>query len=120
MARPTFRKGEINILCTDLSTSLGFWRDIIGATELGEEDGAMRLQLGDDRLLLLPYAKAPAESEDYYAHARISFDLLTDDLAATVAWLEEQGVELVETFDPSAGYAIIRDPDGLLVEIVQG
>jgi len=60
-----FSVGEINIVCTALDRSLRFYRNVIGCSVVEEEAGAVRLQLGDKHLLLLPFAKTVALADAY-------------------------------------------------------
>ena len=113
-----FSPGETNVICTQLERSLVFYRDVLGYRVVEEEDGAVRLALGDRYLLLLPLAAQPAVETPYGERAAVSFDIGTADLAKAVGYLLERNVTLAKPWQPGDSYAVIRDPDGLCIEIV--
>ena len=117
-ARVKFSPGEINIICTQLDRSLAFYRDALGYRFIEEEDGAVRLALGDRFLLLLPLASAPAIESPYCDRAEVTFDLRTSDLAEAVSHLSACNVEFEKPWDSSQNYIVIKDPDGLRIEVV--
>ena len=114
-ARVSF--GEINVVCRDLGTSLAFYRDALGLIEVGREGGAVRLALGPVTLLLLPIAEAMRDTRAYPDEATISFDVIVDDLEATVARLEAGGGQRLDEIDDGAGWAV-ADPDGNPIEVL--
>ena len=113
-----FRIGEVNIVCTDLERSLRFYRDVLGFKEVEREGSGLRMRCGDRIFLLIPMARATAEANEYPADATFSVDLLVDDIEEAVRHLKSHGVH----FDLEPGlchtYAIIRDPDGLVLEVI--
>lgn len=64
---------------------------------------------------------APAEEpESMYGDQPFMLNLRTDDLAALVAHLEQNGVRVIKRQDESYGrFAWIRDPEGNRVELYQ-
>ena len=60
-----FEPAEINVLCSDLEHSLGFYRETLGFTVLEEDQGAIRMRLGSMVLLLLPVAESAAPERAY-------------------------------------------------------
>ncbi len=115
-----FSVGEINIICTALDRSLRFYRDVIGCNFVEEEAGAVRLELGGRHLLLLPFAKTVAMADAYCSRAEITFDLLVEDLARAAGNFEAHGVEFEKVWEEGAPSFVIRDPDGLRIEVVSG
>jgi len=115
---PDFRPGEINIVCTDLAASLRFYCDVLGFVEVEREDEAVRLRCEDRHYLLLPFASQPRSQQAYVAAPEFSFDLLVDDLESAAAYLEEQGVVFEKAYTLGARSVIIRDPDGLVIEVI--
>lgn len=115
-----FSPGEINIICTQLDRSLAFYRDVLGYRVIGEENGAVRLALGERLLLLLPLASAPALELPYCERAAVTFDLLTDDLEAAARYLANCLVQFEKPWTLGDDYIVIKDPDGLRIEVVGG
>jgi len=113
-----FSPGEINIICTQLDKSLAFYRDVLGYHVVEKDNGAIRLALGAQFLLLLPIASSPAVHSPYGTSAEVSFDLLTTDLAAAVGYLESCNVKFEKPWQAEDPSVVILDPDGLRIEIV--
>ncbi|MCB0018311.1 MAG: VOC family protein [Anaerolineales bacterium] len=118
MNQPVFSPGEWNVFCTDKAASLRFYRDLLGFVVTDIEDDAVHLRLGEQRLLLLPYAGAPADPHPYGQQATYSFDLMTPDLASAYTFLAEARVPMYRPWTPGAPSFIIRDPDNLVIEII--
>ena len=117
MNRPRFEIGETNVLCTDADRSLAFYRDILGFEYVTEDHGAHRLKCGSAFVLLLPIAEEPSRIVTYGQTAALSFDLYAQDLGLAHDYLVDNGVE-IQTVRMTDGYLIIKDPDGLLLEVV--
>ena len=113
-----FSPGETNVICMDLDKSLAFYRDALGYRVVEEEGGAIRLALGGRFLLLLPLASRPAFKSPYCERAEITFDLRSDDLAAAVHHLIGCNVLFEKPWQPGDDYIVIKDPDGLRIEVV--
>jgi len=114
-----FKTGEINIICTDLERSLTFYRDVLGFNFVEREGIACRLKCGDTFLLLLPVAKSPHPSEPYCSTATISFDLMVENIEKVFKYLQENGVEFESEWEPGSSRFFIRDPDGLVIEVIE-
>ena len=110
--------GEINIICRDLETTLAFYRDGLGLRELEQDGEAVRLDLGPVTLLLLPVAAAGRDTRAYPDEATISFDVVVEDLEATVAQLEAAGGQRLDEIDDGSGWAV-ADPDGNAIEVLR-
>jgi catechol 2,3-dioxygenase-like lactoylglutathione lyase family enzyme len=111
--------GEINILCTDASRSLVFYRDVLGFEVLSEEEGAYHLRCGRTGFLLLAVAKTARLLLPYCATPEFSIDLFVEDLKTTYDHLQSHQVTFVSEWKPNATGFFIRDPDGLVFEIIQ-
>ncbi|MBT7616643.1 MAG: hypothetical protein HN590_05090 [Calditrichaeota bacterium] len=48
----------------------------------------------------------------------MSFDLLVEDAKAAFDFFKEHSVEFEMELEPNGSYFFIRDPDGLVIEIV--
>jgi len=113
-----FTPGEINIVCTDVEVTRQFYVDILGFSEIQDNEGYYHLICGDRQYLLLPDAKAKGASTFYGDHAVISMDLNVDDLEEAYNYLKLKGVVFESHYTPDKEYFVIRDPDGLFWEIV--
>ncbi len=118
MTCPVFELGETNIICTDADRSLRFYKDLLGFEYVEQDHGAHRLRSGSAFLLLLPIAAESRKKTAYGAEAAVSFDLAVEDLAETYQYLQDNGVDM-DDIRTDEGYFIIRDPDGLALEIVE-
>jgi catechol 2,3-dioxygenase-like lactoylglutathione lyase family enzyme len=114
-----FIPGEINIICTDIAKSRIFYCDILGFEQISEEDGAIHLQCSDNTYLLLPVAKQSADENDYCYKSEFSMDLMVEDLEHAYQYLDAHQVTFVRRWQSDAVSFIIRDPDGLVWEIIQ-
>lgn len=112
------RLGEINIIGADLTRMRAFYCDLLGL-EAVEREGAdaLHCRLGEARFLLLAVASGSAPAEPYPTRPTISFDLVANDLAELCERLDEAGAEFVRRSDGRS--AIVRDPDGNAVELLQ-
>jgi catechol 2,3-dioxygenase-like lactoylglutathione lyase family enzyme len=113
-----FTPGEINIICTNIEESLHFYRDLLGFEVLEEEDGCYHLRCSAHLFLLLPVASGSAKIVPYCSIPTFSVDLMTPDLQAAYQYIESQGVQFERHWTPGARSFIIRDPDGLIWEII--
>jgi len=111
--------GEINVLCTDLDRSLHFYRDLLGLELVEEGEDGVYLGLGSTLLLLLPVATLETDRLPYGEQAVVSFDIYVPNLADEVARLGEAGVQFAEDCHTEDGYCLIRDPDGLVIELLE-
>lgn len=115
---PNFTIGEINIICTDLERSLQFYCDVLGFEPLEREDPGYHLRCGDVRVLLLAVATS-GEIMPYCSNPEISIDLMVDDLLEAYRHLTDHGATIVSEFEPNSDRFFIRDPDGLVFEVIQ-
>lgn len=115
----TFSAGEINVICSDIEQSLRFYRDILGFHADYQEEGAWHLFLGDTRYLLLPVAPPASSDTPYCSVPGISFDLMVDDIKAAYTYLLGHDVRIERPLQEGGNHFFIRDPDGLVLEIVE-
>ncbi|MDJ0792421.1 MAG: VOC family protein [Acidimicrobiia bacterium] len=111
------RIGEINVMCRSIDSSLDFYRDALGLHEVGREGDAVRLSDGAAFVLLLPFAQDPAPDAPYESMVTISFDVLVDDVEATVRSLEAAGGLRAASLGEGEGWAV-ADPDGNVIEVL--
>jgi hypothetical protein len=64
-------------------------------------------------------ADSPRPREQYCSMPSISFDLLVDDIAKARKFLQEKKVEFDAEWKPDSTRFFIRDPDGLVIEVIQ-
>ena len=100
---------------SDLSTALGFYRDLLGLTGAGRA-GMARLTAGAEPWELLLHERPSAPSDTAVA---VSFAVPRLD-ATCRAWAELGGDIVDEPSDQPWGerMAVVRDPDGHLVCLV--
>lgn len=113
------RVGEINIICTDLERSLRFYRDVLGFEVLEREGPGWHLACDGRKFLLLGVADGRRDPAAYCRFAEISLDLLVENLDEARRQCESAGVAFVSEFEPSTDRFFIRDPDGLVLEVIR-
>jgi catechol 2,3-dioxygenase len=116
---PRFTVGEINIICTDLERSLRFYRDVLGFEVVEKEGPFYRLASGATRFLLLAVARAPRALTAYCESPEFSIDLMVEDIAKAHDHLLAHGVAFASEWQPGKASFFIRDPDGLVFEVIQ-
>ncbi len=122
---------DLGIVISDPAKSLAFYRDMVGMKDAGETDvrgGKMyRLLCGSSLIKLVKMDREP-EGKPVGGGPGRGFGLryLTihvDDLRALVSQLESKGVKvLVPPAEnrPGVVMAMVNDPDGNIVEFLQG
>jgi catechol 2,3-dioxygenase-like lactoylglutathione lyase family enzyme len=125
---------HVTIASSDRTKALAFYRDLLGFAELGqlrfpEHDGLVidYLDMGQGHILEILTSRAPSRPSDWipndlqvgYRHV----GLAVDSVDAVTARLKAAGVPF--TLDPldakgNVRIAFFKDPDGALLEIVQG
>jgi catechol 2,3-dioxygenase-like lactoylglutathione lyase family enzyme len=111
--------GEINVICSNAGESLRFYRDALGFELVEQEEQAYHLQCGTTAFLLLPVAKSSPQRPKYCSVPEFSIDLMVDDIAAAHAHLIAHDAEMASTWKPGALSFFIRDPDGLVFEVIE-
>ena len=116
---------SVRYIVEDVSEAIGFYGQLGFTVELHPAPGFARLRRGDLRLLLnAPGAGGAGRSSDGTVPTPGGwnrFQLVEDDLDATVARLKEAGVPFRS--DPVQGQggrqALVEDPSGNVVELFE-
>jgi glyoxylase I family protein len=129
---------DIGVICSNFEESLRFYRDLLGMEVVFEIEipgdftrkvglspsgfRQVRLQAGDTLIKLAELkSSAPTASFEFKSGVRwLTF--IVDDVQATFAELRRKGVQFLSepTESPDAvGVVCARDPDGILIELVQ-
>lgn len=114
-----FTVGEINVICTSLQRSLAFYRDVLGFEPVRQEGAGWHMRNGNVRFLLLGVAANPQPVIRYCQQPEFSVDLLVDDLQDALRHFRKHKVQPMDDFDPDQDRFFVRDPDGLVFEIIQ-
>lgn len=114
-----FEVGEINIICSDGDRSLKFYRDVLGFEVVSQEDDAYHMRCGLAKFLLLPVAGAAPKAAPYCSVPAFSVDLMTADIESAVQHFNAAHVEFANKWKPGDSRVFIRDPDGLVFEVIQ-
>jgi catechol 2,3-dioxygenase-like lactoylglutathione lyase family enzyme len=113
-----FRPGEINIICSNLDRSVAFYTEVLDFQMLEREEPFAHLMCGAQSFLLLAVTN-PKDAPPYCSEPTISVDLYVDDIDAAVAHFEEMQVTIAREYDPEQKSIFIRDPDGLVFEVIE-
>jgi len=111
---------EITIVCTDAEESLWFYETVLGAEVVALDGIAYRLLLGDQTIVLLPIAEEPGPDGVYGSCAEMTLALVVEDIEAAHTYLVAHGVAVVTEWEPGERSFVIRDPDGVAFEVVEG
>ncbi len=115
-----FTPGETNIICTNLERSLKFYRDVLGFIVVEREGPvAVHMHCADRPFLLLAVAKIPLTEVAYCQVPAISFDLVVDDIKEAVRHFQDYGVQYESPWRKEDSHVFIKDPDGLVIEVIQ-
>ena len=114
-----FELGEINIISTNIEKSLNFYRDILGFEVTEKEGEAVHLRGAGHIFLILPFAKTDVNSEKYCEKSQVSFDLYLEDVESAYNYFKEKNIRIEQDLNKSKDCFFIRDPDGLVIEIMR-
>ena len=133
MLRQTHPIVDVGIVCSDFDKSLEFYHDKLGfeivldieipgdlATTVGLAPSGfrqVRLQAGSTLLKLMQIEAAPPTGSDEFKAGVRWLTYFVADINETVAALKAKGVTFIS--EPQGTVVAAKDPDGLLVEIVQ-
>ena len=119
---------DIGILCSDIDASLAFYVDLLGLEKVQEMPvpfGTMhRLTFGDSFVKLIDPNKVPPPAElgltahigfRYMTFQISNIDAMCDECAQAGIPFDIEKTELM----PGVTIAMVRDPDGNVVEFVQ-
>lgn len=116
----TFVPGEVTVVCTDAAESLWFYETVLGAEVVALEGITYRLMLGDQIIVLFPIADEAAPADGYGTRAEMSLTLVVEDIEAAHTYLVSHGVTVVTEWEPGERSFVIRDPDGVAFDVVEG
>lgn len=115
-----FEFGELNVICTDIERSLHFYHDVLGfEIAKREDDRVIHLRCGVQLVLLLGIASCEVERFKYGAIPEFSFDLYVEDARAAFAHFRKFDVEFELELDDGQQHFYIKDPDGMIIEVIQ-
>jgi len=133
LLRQTHPIVDVGIVCSDFDKSLEFYHDKLGfeivldieipgdlATTVGLAPSGfrqVRLQAGSTLLKLMQIEAAPPTGSDEFKAGVRWLTYFVADINETVAALKAKGVTFIS--EPQGTVVAAKDPDGLLVEIVQ-
>lgn len=129
---------DIAIICSDFDRSLHFYRDLLGlevALDIDIPDSTavgahlapsgfrqVRLRAGQTLVKLVQVPSPPPPRGDAFQAGVRWLTFILEDVPATVARLQEKGVEFFAepVGAPDAKHVVCaKGPDGLLIELVQ-
>ena len=135
LSHPTI---DIAITCSNFEASLDFYHNKLGleiVLELEIPDDLargvglaptgfrqVRLQAGNTLIKLMDIASPPPTPTDEFAAGVRWLTFFVEDIQGTVENLKQNGVEFLSepiSAPDAAGVACAKDPDGILVELVQ-
>ena len=135
LSHPTI---DIAITCSDFEASLDFYHNKLGleiVLELEIPDDLargvglaptgfrqVRLQAGNTLIKLMDIASPPPTPADEFSAGVRWLTFFVEDIQGTVENLKQSGVEFLSepiSAPDAVGVACAKDPDGLLVELVQ-
>ncbi|HOB16760.1 MAG TPA: VOC family protein [Defluviitoga sp.] len=127
-----FQFDHLAITVSDLQQSIEFYRDILGFKVLGQliQDNGnfiiVYLDMGNNKILELFNFSEKGEPITTYNDKNIGikhFAYKVANVDETYRYLSDKGVEFsMEPTDAEGGVriAFFKDPDGILIEIIQG
>ena len=129
---------DIAITCSDFSASLDFYQNKLGferVLELEIPEGLargvglaptgfrqVRLKAGNTLIKLMDIKSPPAAPQTEFSAGVRWLTFFVEDIQETVKNLKQRGVEFLSepiAAPDAAGVACAKDPDGLLIELVQ-
>jgi len=128
MMKPGKDSLDLGILVSDIKASLHFYQNLLGLEFVGETPvwfGKMhRLRFGTSDFKLIesssPPPKGPVGLEKQLGFRYVTF--VVKNLSELCAGLKEKGVEFTiaeKEVRPGVRIAMVKDPDGNIVEFVQ-
>jgi len=114
--------GHVVLYVTDVETVAGFYRDVLGFTEIDRQNGFAVFSSGrtHHEMLLIEVGGAPRRRgmEPGLYHIGFKVAESTEELRMVYRELKERGVNIVGTADHTVTHSIyILDPDGNELEL---
>lgn len=123
--KPIQRIVETAVYADDLDRAERFYRDVLGLSFLGKEEGRhVFFQVGDSDVLLVFLAQATLKGDRLPAHGaygpgHFAMGIAREDLEAWRDWLRDLVVIEHEETWPHGGHSLyFRDPEGNSVELI--
>ena len=115
-----FTFGEVQTFVSDLGRAIVFYRDILGLNLKQESDSWAIFDISGVEFVLL--AGAQSFNKGHYGEkCGTVLCLKSDSIEAAICFLKEKNVAIVQETKqvPQGKYAVISDPDGNFIEIIQ-
>ncbi|MYG00455.1 VOC family protein [Candidatus Poribacteria bacterium] len=129
---------DIAITCSDFEKSLDFYHNKLGfeivldlniPEKLAQDVGLaptgfrqVRLKAGNTLIKLMDIESPPSTPQNKFSAGVRWLTFIVDDIQKTVENLKVNGVEFLSepiSAPDAAGVVCVRDPDGILIELVQ-
>jgi catechol 2,3-dioxygenase-like lactoylglutathione lyase family enzyme len=122
-----FNFHHVHLLCSDLEATIGFFRDVLGASvvryaKFGGADGAtLNLHGTTINLRVKTEAEKPAGDSSLVTYGYHHICVQTEDVDAAHADFSARGIEFISgpTTTPDSRIAFLRGPDNIVVELMQ-
>jgi catechol 2,3-dioxygenase-like lactoylglutathione lyase family enzyme len=113
---------HVHVVSTDIDKSVDFYTNVLGfyLQRRTVVNGTLELAYVGLGETLLEIHRPPRGSSEIPAGANRPFGLTVSDMDAALAYLQEKGVEVVETRDGwtfIGRHALIKDPCGISIEL---
>lgn len=128
MMKPAKDSIDLGVICRDIQASLHFYQDLLGLTKSEVRQattGTMhRMKFGNSDVKLIDPTNRPGAGP-IGIDQQLGFRYLTfvvTNLDAVIAGLEAENIEFTRPkteIGPGAYIAMVKDPDGNIVEFVQ-
>ncbi len=129
---------DVAITCSNFEKSLDFYHNKLGfeivldldiPADLAQDVGLaptgfrqVRLKAGNTLIKLMDIEDAPPTPSDQFSAGVRWLTFIVDDIQGTVENLKQNGVEFLSepiSAPDAAGVVCAKDPDGILIELVQ-
>jgi catechol 2,3-dioxygenase len=117
-AGETLAHGAVHLDVTDLPRALGFWRDLLGLTDLGEADGVARLGAGGRELIVLHAGAERGPQRGHSGLYHVALHLPDErEFARVIARLGAARWPQAPTDHIFSKATYLDDPDGIGLEL---
>jgi catechol 2,3-dioxygenase len=117
-AGETLAHGAVHLDVTDLPRALGFWRDLLGLTDLGEADGVARLGAGGRELIVLHGGAERGPQRGHSGLYHVALHLPDErEFARVIARLGAARWPQAPTDHIFSKATYLDDPDGIGLEL---
>jgi catechol 2,3-dioxygenase len=114
----TLAHGAVHLDVTDLPRALGFWRDLLGLTDLGEADGVARLGAGGRELIVLHAGAERGPQRGHSGLYHVALHLPDErEFARVIARLGAARWPQAPTDHIFSKATYLDDPDGIGLEL---